>query len=60
MKEKSRWIDFAKDDQRTAEIMYKEGVWTPSCSHSQQAVEKALKGFLREKTRTVPKTHSLN
>lgn len=59
MNERNRWINFAREGQRAAQIMYKEGIWTLSCFHSQQAVEKALKGFLKEKIHTVSKTHSL-
>ena len=55
----SRWLQLAREDLLVAEIAEKEGIHNQTCFHSQQAAEKALKGFLVAKGRPVPKTHIL-
>ncbi len=36
-----------------------KGISNQACFHAQQGVEKALKGFLRSRQRSVPRTHAL-
>jgi len=42
----SRWLKFAEEDLKMAEFALKEGVYNQACFHSQQCVEKVLKGFI--------------
>ena len=42
-----------------AERAFEDKIFNQVCFHSQQGVEKTLKGFLRDYNRTVPKTHIL-
>ena len=37
-----RWLAFAQEDMRMAELALKEGIYNQACFHSQQCVEKAL------------------
>jgi HEPN domain-containing protein len=60
MKEINNWFAFAKDDLKMAEVALKEKIYNQTCFHSQQGVEKTLKGFLKTKVRSVPKTHFLD
>ena len=54
-----KWLEFAHEDLRLAELAMEEGITNQACFHAQQGVEKALKGFLRSHQRSVPKTHAL-
>ena len=57
-----RWMSFAREDLRAAEILFREDVFSLSCFHAQQAVEKALKAALshRDPERSLPRTHSIS
>jgi len=47
MKEEAkRWIEFAGEDLKIAELALKEKLYNQACFHSQQCVEKILKGFI--------------
>ena len=59
MKEQNNWFYFAEEDIKMAESAFKERIFNQTCFHSQQAVEKMLKGFLKAKGIIVPKTHFL-
>lgn len=54
-----RWFQFARDDLRIAELALAEGIYTQTCFHAQQAVEKVLKGLLIYQERMHAKTHNL-
>lgn len=54
-----KWLKFAHDDLRSAEVLLKEGILNMVCFHSQQAVEKSLKAFLRQQRKTIPYIHVL-
>ena len=58
----ARWLKKAKSDLNTATHMFND-VWPKeldiSCYHSQQAVEKALKGYLVYHNYNPPYTHDL-
>lgn len=56
---KNNWFIFAQEDERIAKSALREKIYNQVCFHSQQGVEKILKGFLRVKKKTFPKTHSL-
>ncbi|MBU0569329.1 HEPN domain-containing protein, partial [Patescibacteria group bacterium] len=45
----SDWLYFAKTDLKVAKLVLKEKIYNMVCFHSQQAVEKSMKAFLRHK-----------
>ncbi|MDO9231005.1 MAG: HEPN domain-containing protein [bacterium] len=56
----SDWLRLAEDDIATVEILIKENISPNSiCFHSQQAVEKLLKGFLAYQEKNVRKVHDI-
>ncbi len=57
--EADRWMEFARQDLRMAELALKEGIYSQACFHSQQCVEKCLKGMLADPGRKTPRTHSI-
>lgn len=59
MKEQNNWFYFAEEDIKMAESAFKERIFNQACFHSQQAVEKMLKGFLKAKGVIIPRTHFL-
>jgi len=59
MKEEAkRWLTFAQEDLKVAELVLEESIYNQVCFHSQQAGEKALKALIEEKVK-VPKEHRL-
>lgn len=54
-----RWLSFAEDDILTAKIALENKIYNQVCFHSQQAVEKLLKGFIEGCGQRAPRTHSL-
>jgi HEPN domain-containing protein len=40
------WLTFARQGLRMAELVLEEGIYNQVCFHSQQRVEKAIKGWL--------------
>lgn len=55
-----RWLTFAEEDLRAAEILFREEVWNQVCFHAQQCVEKALKGFcVLQRQQPPPRTHAI-
>lgn len=52
-----RWLLFAQQDLRMAELALNEGIWPQVCFHSQQCVEKLIKAKLA--VGTTPRTHKL-
>jgi HEPN domain-containing protein len=57
--ESNKWIMFAYEDLRMAELAFKEKINNQVCFHSQQCIEKTLKGFINYKGRVHPQTHKL-
>jgi len=60
MKEINKWLEFAKDDLRMAELALQERIFNQACFHSQQVVEKVFKGYLEGFHKIIPKTHALD
>ncbi|MBI5299292.1 MAG: HEPN domain-containing protein [Deltaproteobacteria bacterium] len=60
MKRLNPWFELSREDWRTAEWTLQEKIFNQTCFHSQQGVEKILKGVLFEKGRDIPKTHHLS
>lgn len=59
MNESERWLFFAKQDLRMAELALAEGLHNQVCFHAQQCAEKALKAWLAHQGKAPPRTHSL-
>jgi HEPN domain-containing protein len=59
MTEARSWLAFAREDLALAEAALEKGIFNQVCFHAQQGVEKALKGFLRSRQRSIPRTHAL-
>jgi HEPN domain-containing protein len=57
MKESERWLLFAHQDLRMAELAMTEGLYNQVCFHSQQCAEKAIKGLLAHQGKVPPRTH---
>lgn len=60
MKEINNWFKFAFEDLKMAESALEQKIYNQVCFHSQQGVEKMLKGFLRKKRQFIPKIHFLD
>jgi HEPN domain-containing protein len=54
-----RWLVFAHEDTRMAQLAQAEGIFNQVCFHAQQAAEKAIKGWLAEQGQIPPKTHRM-
>ena len=54
-----RWLVFAREDLRMAELALAEGIFNQVCFHAQQCVEKAIKGWLEQQGRIPPRTHRM-
>ena len=54
-----RWLVFAKEDLHAADILLKEGVYNQACFHSQQCIEKSIKGLYAHLVGVPPRTHSI-
>ena len=59
MRESDRWLGFARQDLRIAELAMTDGLYNQVCFHSQQSVEKVLKAWLAENGKRIPRTHSM-
>ena len=57
--ESDRWVQFAQEDLRMAELALHEGIHNQVCFHSQQCAEKYLKSILQENNIPIPKIHFL-
>jgi len=53
------WLTFARQDLRMAELALEEGIYNQVCFHSQQCVEKAIKGWLEQQGQAPPRTHRM-
>jgi HEPN domain-containing protein len=56
---RKRWLVFAREDLRMAELALAEGIFNQACFHGQQCVEKALKGWLAGRGQVPPRTHRM-
>ena len=54
-----RWLVFAREDLRMAELALADGIFNQACFHAQQCVEKAIKGWLEQQGRVPPRTHRM-
>ena len=54
-----RWLAFAHEDLRMAELAMGERIYNQVCFHSQQCAEKSLKALLVLQAQSLPRTHKL-
>lgn len=54
----NEWLRLASEDLKTAELLFREEIWSHVCFHTQQAAEKGLKALI-ESRKEVPKIHDL-
>ena len=54
-----RWLEFARQDLQMAELAMNEGIYNQVCFHSQQCVEKCIKGLMTDLGKIPPRTHSI-
>lgn len=59
MPEWQLWFEFAERDLRACRCLLDGKIYANACLYAQQAVEKALKGLLLYRGKTIPKTHNL-
>jgi HEPN domain-containing protein/predicted nucleotidyltransferase len=52
-----RWLTFAEQDLRMAELALDAGIFNQTCFHAQQCVEKCLKACLAAGGALLPRTH---
>jgi HEPN domain-containing protein len=54
-----RWLYFAGEDLKMADLALEAEIYNQVCFHSQQCAEKAIKGLLLFQGKTPPRTHLL-
>ena len=54
-----RWLYFAYEDLRVAELVWGQAIYNQVCFHAQQCIEKALKGLLVAQGELSPHTHAI-
>lgn len=54
-----KWLDFARDDLRMANLAMRDALYNQVCFHAQQAAEKTLKALIIAAGILPPKTHKL-
>jgi HEPN domain-containing protein len=54
-----RWLAFAREDLRMAELALAEDIFNQACFHAQQCAEKAIKGYLEHQGQSPPRTHRM-
>jgi HEPN domain-containing protein len=60
MSEAGRWLTFAREDLRVADLVLREGIYNQACFHAQQCVEKVLKALITHyHTNAPPRTHDI-
>ena len=60
MSEAERWLTFAREDLRMADLALRDGIYNQVCFHSQQCVEKALKALVADSRKSAPpRTHGI-
>lgn len=53
-----RWLAFADEDLRMAELALEEALWNQVCFHAHQCAEKSLKALAAERGESPPRTHT--
>lgn len=55
-----KWLDFAREDLRMAQLAMRDSLFNQVCFHAQQAAEKILKSLIIAAGVLPPKTHKLS
>ncbi|WP_447974783.1 HEPN domain-containing protein [Nitrospira sp. Kam-Ns4a] len=55
----TRWLTFAAEDLRMAELALEDGLFNQACFHAQQCAEKALKALCARRGEAILRTHAL-
>jgi HEPN domain-containing protein len=53
------WLQHARDDLKSAEVLLEAKIYAMVCFHAQQAVEKGLKALLAAASLPIPRIHNL-
>jgi len=53
------WLTCSEEDLRAAQVLLSQELIRSACFHAQQAVEKALKGYLASRSQPIERTHDL-
>ena len=60
MKDETKiWLKYAEENLESARILFQSKLYNPCLQNVQQAVEKALKAILVERTSKIKKTHDI-
>ena len=60
MKEETKiWLNYAKENLKSSEILLESKLYNPSLQNAQQTVEKAFKALLNEYEIPVKRTHDI-
>ena len=54
-----RWLHFAREDLRMAQLAMEASIYYQTCFHAQQCAEKAIKALLVYQDKDLPRTHRL-
>lgn len=54
-----RWIAFANEDLRVAELIIEDEIYNQVCFHAQQSIEKSLKAAILAQGKTPRRTHMI-
>ncbi|MBW1668763.1 MAG: HEPN domain-containing protein [Deltaproteobacteria bacterium] len=54
-----RWIEFASEDLEMAVLAWEQKIYNQVCFHSQQCVEKLLKGYILFTGKLYPRSHKV-
>ena len=60
LNEAKRWLSFAEEDLRVAELAMQASIYNQACFHAQQCVEKCLKALFVVRDEVAPKTHAIS
>ncbi len=58
-KETQEWINFADENLKSAEVLFKNNLYNPCLQNIQQSIEKYLKAIIIEKENILIKTHNI-
>jgi len=60
MKENTKkWVSFAEEDLKMAELAFDEKIFNQTCFHAQQCIEKLLKSLIIQSGKIQPRSHKI-
>jgi len=54
-----KWVSFAEEDLKMAELAFNEKIFNQTCFHAQQCIEKLLKSLIIQCGKIQPKSHKI-